>query len=354
MSYTPGLNGGRINVTIASNTAGVGALASTGTLTLAGGNNITLSQAGNAITISGGAGGNYSEGISTGGNSVGTSGTISNQMIWAGGNNITLSQATGAGGNTITISGPNILPAVTLSSWEPYPTISTPQTLSANTNTSGTASFIPYILDNNLSGVYMNMIQSMTMTTGGISSFNQSATLNYGLYTRGTGANSTTMSQITSGSYSYQMSYNNSTMTVSYAYSTATSGYAYTSSTSAGVNLTSIINGLKLIQLPLNANLSPGAYWLGLFDRASSSSFNSGIRYSYIGNVNSLTLLSPIGQNASAYSTGVNLVGASVGNMWPGFGVYTSVNQTNLPATVAFTNISQTLSVVPYIKVIGS
>jgi hypothetical protein len=57
MSYTPGINGGRINATISGNTAGAGALISSGTLTLAGGNNITLSQAGNAITISGAAGG---------------------------------------------------------------------------------------------------------------------------------------------------------------------------------------------------------------------------------------------------------------------------------------------------------
>jgi hypothetical protein len=45
------------NVTLSGNTAGVMAQISSGTLTLAGGNNITLSQAGNAVTISAGAGG---------------------------------------------------------------------------------------------------------------------------------------------------------------------------------------------------------------------------------------------------------------------------------------------------------
>lgn len=57
MTYLPPLNGGRVNATIGGNTAGAGSLVSSGTLTLAGGNNITLSQNGNAITISGGAGG---------------------------------------------------------------------------------------------------------------------------------------------------------------------------------------------------------------------------------------------------------------------------------------------------------
>ncbi|HSW90466.1 MAG TPA: hypothetical protein VLF64_00545 [Candidatus Saccharimonadales bacterium] len=57
MTYIPPVNGGRINVTIGGNTTGTGALMSTGTATLVGGNNITLSQNGNALTIVGGAGG---------------------------------------------------------------------------------------------------------------------------------------------------------------------------------------------------------------------------------------------------------------------------------------------------------
>lgn len=57
MTYLPPVNGGRINASIGGNTAGAGALISSGTLTLAGGNNITLSQNGNAVTISGGVGG---------------------------------------------------------------------------------------------------------------------------------------------------------------------------------------------------------------------------------------------------------------------------------------------------------
>jgi hypothetical protein len=57
MTYLPQSTNGKMNVTIGGNTVGAGALVSTGTLSLAGGNNITLSQNGNAITISGAAGG---------------------------------------------------------------------------------------------------------------------------------------------------------------------------------------------------------------------------------------------------------------------------------------------------------
>lgn len=56
MAYIPPLNGGRLNASISGNSTSAGAgysLLSTGTMYLAGGNNITLSQNGASITISG-------------------------------------------------------------------------------------------------------------------------------------------------------------------------------------------------------------------------------------------------------------------------------------------------------------
>lgn len=154
----------RLVANIGGNTAGATANISTGTLFLAGGNNVTLSQNANSITISGAAGGGaagsntlgmsnlgntsgttgvisgsalqylfaggnnitlsqsinassatltfsspnmFNAGISNIGNTSGTSGTFSNQVVWAGGNNITLSQSTGANGATITVSAFN-------------------------------------------------------------------------------------------------------------------------------------------------------------------------------------------------------------------------------------------------------
>ncbi len=114
MTYIPPVNGGRVNLTIGGNTAGVGSLVSTGTATLVGGNNITLSQNGNAITISGGAGGGAAGsntiGISNLGNTIGTSGVISGsalQYAFAGGNNVTLSQSLNGASGTVTISAAN-------------------------------------------------------------------------------------------------------------------------------------------------------------------------------------------------------------------------------------------------------
>lgn len=98
-----------IDVTLSGNTSGTLALISSGTMTLAGGNNITLSQVGNAVTISGPniASPIETVGISNLGNTSGTSGVVTGpsiQFILAGGNNITLSQSTNGVSATVTIS----------------------------------------------------------------------------------------------------------------------------------------------------------------------------------------------------------------------------------------------------------
>ena len=61
MAYLPGINGGRINASIGGNVSGAPAVMSSGTMVLAGGNNVTLSQANNTITISGGGGATLSK-----------------------------------------------------------------------------------------------------------------------------------------------------------------------------------------------------------------------------------------------------------------------------------------------------
>lgn len=79
-----------------------------GTYILAGGNNITLSQATAAgslatVTISG-RNAIFGAGVSTGGNTSGTTGTVTGTLVFAGIGNITLSQSTNGAGATITAS----------------------------------------------------------------------------------------------------------------------------------------------------------------------------------------------------------------------------------------------------------
>ncbi|MGH2621608.1 MAG: hypothetical protein ACRDHG_13735 [Anaerolineales bacterium] len=123
-------------VSLGGNTAGLLALISSGTLILAGGNNVTLSQDGQSVTVSGAAltapiagaaiasvGTATASGTATsrfaaedhvhagvpvagisGGNTAGETGSRYGSVLLAGGNNVTLSGATAAGGQTITIS----------------------------------------------------------------------------------------------------------------------------------------------------------------------------------------------------------------------------------------------------------
>jgi hypothetical protein len=88
----------RFNATFSGNTAGVMAQVSSGVLTLAGGNNITLSQNGNAVTISGANVGGAQTGIS--GMSAGTTQFTSGTAVFSNSNGISF----GANGNTITAS----------------------------------------------------------------------------------------------------------------------------------------------------------------------------------------------------------------------------------------------------------
>ena len=98
----PGGGGaGGNNVSIIGNVAGAPALVSSGTLFLAGGNNVTLSQNGQSITISGASTVPGGIAASMGGNTAGAPSLVSSgTLVLAGGNNVTLSQ----NGNSITIS----------------------------------------------------------------------------------------------------------------------------------------------------------------------------------------------------------------------------------------------------------
>lgn len=89
---------------LSGNTSGVLALVSSGTLILAGGNNVTLSQNANSVTISAASQTVQTQNliaVSLSGNTSGALALVSSgTLTLAGGNNITLSQA----GNAITIS----------------------------------------------------------------------------------------------------------------------------------------------------------------------------------------------------------------------------------------------------------
>ena len=90
---------------------------STGTVVFSNSNGVSFGLSNGTLTASvsaGGGGGSFSAGVSTAGNTLGNTGTVSNQVIFQGGNNVTLSQQTGAGGATVIISGANTVAQTSL------------------------------------------------------------------------------------------------------------------------------------------------------------------------------------------------------------------------------------------------
>jgi hypothetical protein len=99
-----------VDASLAGNTSGALALISSGTMILAGGNNITLSQNGQSVTISApnlGAGA-MSAGVSNLGNTAGATGVTGTRLVFVGTNGISLSQTTDANGGTVSIADAGI------------------------------------------------------------------------------------------------------------------------------------------------------------------------------------------------------------------------------------------------------
>lgn len=261
-------------------------------------------------------------------------------------------------GSTISIGVSNL---GTMYDYEPFPYMSTGSTnFSGNTGSSGGASFFPFALPGYVAAQHINVVQSMTFVTLGNSSGRQTMTQAWGLYTRGTGTNSSTIGTITSGSFSIGITGNNSSYTINQPTTSNATGYGTNTTSSAGVNISSGYTGFKLIQLQINSTLSPGNYWLALFNAISTSSINVGISVSYVGNgrVTALNAIAPIGSFSSAFSAGAASGNNNIGGWYLGMGSFTSAAQTNLPASVALTAISfsasNVVSVYPHFKLVGT
>ncbi len=253
----------------------------------------------------------------------------------------------GINGNTITAS---VNGGVTHSSYEVNSGISASAVLSSNSNTSGAASFFPFYLNGAVAADYLNMALSNSFVTYSNSSGSQSQTLSWGFYSRGTGASTSLLSQMANGSISFGVSAQNSSYTFSQATATNTAGYTYSTTASAGSNISSGYTGMKLLQIPVNSTYTSGMYWLGLFQRISTSSNNGGLRFSFAGQAmgSSLANMAPIGSFSTAFSTGTNATRSIGGNWQFAAGSFTSAGQTNLPSSVAISALTQNINVRPY------
>jgi hypothetical protein len=224
-------SGGGLALRISSNTSGTTALVSSGTLTLAGGNNITLSQNGNAITISGA---NTGIDAQIGGNTTGTTALVSSgTLTLAGGTNVTLSQ----NGNAITIVGAN---TGTLQHWWPGAALN--QSFSWG---NGVAQFFPVTVPNYVTATRAHIAISGSISTSSNSSHAGSLSFQLGIFTNNAG----TLSSASSGSASW----------------------AWTDTAGAS---TASLQSNKLLSVPINVNMTPGVYYIGMWSSTSTANAN--------------------------------------------------------------------------------
>ena len=310
---------------------------------------VGLSNGSVVVSVAGaGADGGVFAGVSTFGNTAGSTGTVSTgNFVLVGSNGITLSQSTGAAGSAATVTIQGYAP---LSSYEPYPAqgASTQVNNLAVAQSSNVISLFPFTVVNAVSAGMMNMLFSVSFTTVGTSSGRQTAGFAMAIYTR----NVSTLSSLVSNSFSWQVTGNNSSYTINQVTSTAFSGYGATGATnSAGVNITSGYTGGKLVGFPINSLLTPGVYWLGMIATGSTSSVNVGMSLSYQGAVLATVAsgLAPIGSFSTSYTTGQD----PAGGRWAlGHGQWSSAGSvTMIPVSMNMASVSAGgNSVFPFIK----
>jgi hypothetical protein len=361
-----------MGVSTGGNTAGTTRV-DVGQFVFHGTNNITVSQltaAGglNTIMISGGAGGggNFSAGISTQGNTAGTTGFVGSQIQFAGSGPISLSQSVNGASATLSINGPatssisgtgqvsisvngsTISIGVPLSDslysfmpWMPSGGNTATQTL--GTDTSGSIFLFPFFVPAPVTASMLNIYGNMTFVTVGTSSGRMSLSFFHAIYSQRTGANSSQLSLYTSHSFSMGVTGNNSTYTVNQPTSSNSAGYTTGSISSSNTSISASYTGNKIIQIPMGTNLTPGHYWLAALHLKSSSSAAVGFSWSYNGQSVSTSAASgwaPIGSLSSAYSTGTVQFLRQGGGLLAFHGSFSSAGLNSLPGSIAMSAIT--------------
>jgi hypothetical protein len=276
------------------------------------------------------------------GNTSNTSNIIQGSLVLAGGNNITLSQVSAPGAATITISGPNL---VTLRSYEI-------EVLASGTGdgpilpvaTSGRVHLYPFQLYQHVAGEYLAVVMSMGVNFGN-AVYSESCTLNWGLYTRPEGGNNSILSLAGSNSLGLSVTQNGVSISINQPTTTqAGGGYGTVEVQNTNQsNISANYTARKLVLLGLGSTLTPGQYWLGVHQLVSTVGFNSGLSFvNLVGHSHGLVGLSPIGSAATDFGGSGSNATLQVGGNWRIFaGSYSVGNPTGLPSTIVVSQIDQ-------------
>jgi hypothetical protein len=202
--------------------------------------------------------------------------------------------------------------------------------------TSANPVFFPYQIDEYISFDMVAMLQSYSYVTSS-SAASLTQAVQFGIFSN----NASTWSLISSSVSSVAMTNSGVSGTVSYATATSTSGYGYStigfSSTATGESLIGSV-GLRnpIMQFGGVMSLTPGWYAIGLLSTNKSSSANVGINQALIGNVVLMSNMFGMGQSTT------------VTNQMLGMG-YGTATTASLPSSMAFSNMTNSLGIIPII-----
>ena len=330
----------------------VGAVGSTNTITnliFSNSNNLTFGLNGNTITGSA----SFAQSVQPVAVS-GSNGSFAFSTVTFGNlNGLSFYTSNGSIVGSYTVGGGA---AQSVSSYIPmYPASTVSQTLGVMGATTGSAIYFPMLIQENVKFNCINMLMNMSFATSTIAA-SQSLTLIYGLYTE----NNSTLSLISSSYLSFAISNSSVSGTISYASATGTNGYTYTTigaTTSAQLQSYFGTAGCKIVGLQFGNSMSvtPGQYWMGMLQKASSNGGNVGISAAFNGNaLPSMVNAGPIGQYSSAVTTNFLLKDPLYG-----FGPYTSTASagyggTALPSSVFLTGIAHTMSIMPLVSFLST
>lgn len=346
-------------------------------LVFVGTNNITLSQAtaAGATTISisggaGGAGGTFSGGISTNGNTSGNTGFATDRLALIGGNNVTLSGSTNAGSMSLTISVPNTASQSTQTDGIILAGVSSMGNTQGNTQVSSGTRLV-FVGTNNITLSQATAANATTISISGGAGGGAAAVTLPGLqpyddfvqvvgqYGNGTlvfdpqplpnfqfdrfvQIIQNTNSSNSSGSHTLRFSLGLYTRNAS-SLSLLTSWAGSTALTHSGTaGSYSLYSGQRVLALtvPSAETVTEGRYWIGYVSSTASAGANGTYSQNMVSNLNS-AVTGMFGSAANATAQ------AKLGQ-----GVY-SASSTALPNSVAFSQIQGTGSLFKRFPVIG-
>jgi len=308
-------------------------------------------------------------GISTSGNTAGTTGSVLGTYWFQGGNNITVSQITSNNGShTLVLSGAagGGSPQSYYLNIDNYAGMVTGA--SAITQTSGSSIFVqPFIIRNDMSASYLRLLASFNDSAVGTAgtpvvnstfSVERYTTIGVVLYSQGTGASSRSLQYVTSSSAGLTgqtvcgagAQSSRYTVTVAKTYpATGATNNNYTSSyavSSASIvvssNSNTLFTGPRFLDIPWARSFSAGNYWFGIGASTSSTS-NSG-NISFAGTAAMPVSIHGISQIALSMGLLGAVTSASDHQMQLAQGVWTTNSSIWSTSSIAISQVSQVVS----------